>query len=631
MDQVIQILWEVPRLTGGNLCFRSHRPERLDTRFTTRNSSIFAMGFKKNTSNYIEKTRTTSVSPVRERVISPPKHEEITSRVISDDMEISDSSDESIMSDRSIMELQELEEKSPSIPDENPLDGKDDSPEGVARRSLDGENILLHGPGGSGKSHLAKQIIELFNNDTILYKGRRVRYQVLTYVKEQANTFGYGAKNIHNFFGFVPRGEDTVVNLDKYLPNYIKRMKLQNVDIYNMPDYRLVLAYLRSGKAGLDDFAKINGDLLANLIETDILIIDEISNVGRKMFQLMDQTLKKYRNSENPFGGVRLLLVGDMLQTSPVKDDYAFNCSLWKSLKLTPIIFRKIYRFTDVSWSDLLLRMRRGHHTTEDLDYVESLMKNNHKDEGMKICTTRKEVREFNTMKVNSLPGDGIRVRSVDSVFNLTNDARKLASEQDTAWTISKYSDDMSTDDVILLKVGMKVMVLVNNKELRIANGDTGVVMEFKFSFVNEKKVLTHIVVELFNKRIVSIGRFTATKLISGNSKEYNRVQFPLRAAYAATTQKVQGKTQDFITLDYNKRCAAGIAYVGFSRARSPQNIKLLSFDRGCIRCDKNARQYVAEIEDWEGQGFTNEVESYDDYNDYEGEEHEPDFSGSFI
>ena len=135
-------------------------------------------------------------------------------------MEISDSSDESIMSDRSIMELQELEEKSPSIPDENPLDGKDDSPEGVARRSLDGENILLHGPGGSGKSHLAKQIIELFNNDTILYKGRRVRYQVLTYVKEQANTFGYGAKNIHNFFGFVPRGEDTVVNLDKYLPNY---------------------------------------------------------------------------------------------------------------------------------------------------------------------------------------------------------------------------------------------------------------------------------------------------------------------------------------------------------------------------------------------------------------------------
>lgn len=489
----------------------------------------------------------------------------------------------------------------------------------VSNQLLNGTNLLFHGPGGSGKTHLGKQVI-----DHLRAQDKTVG--IVVYGKQQANMFGMGAMNIHQFFGFIPHksnnGENDV-KLDKPTQGYMTYMK---PDADGKKSYRRMLRMMKEHRFGNSDFITSLTDILDRIINTDVLVIDEVSAVGVKIFQLMDRCARKYREVEDkPFGGMRILLIGDMLQTAPVKDSYPFQCKLWDELALSIYVFKDIYRFVDKEWAKLLLRMRRGASTQADLDIIkdmvgkEPVIKSD--VQRMKVCVTRKEVTEHNNAEVRKLFGEGYKIASKDRVYKVVGDTRTEINDDDRVKSyITRYNEDLNLEKELLLKVGARIMVIKNDSKTNIANGQVGTILGFVLSTVNDKKVVTAITVLLDRSAgPIDIEKATVSMQFYSGTLEIERKQFPLRAAYAATTQKIQGETQDYTELDYGKKWAGpGTAYVGFSRAREQCNIRLVAFNPSCITTSKIAIMFTAEIEDWKGEA-ENADEQYEiHYEEYE-------------
>lgn len=498
---------------------------------------------------------------------------------------------------------------------------------------LAGRNCLLHGPGGSGKSQITKDLLpnlkekvgkikssghEAYMKDKLGKKGSRgrevyMKVQVLTYVKEQARTFGMGATNIHDFMGFgVPR------LVTDPIPSALETSlaAMQGISGNSKVNYYELLDELESNA----HTAKKNEraiQLLKNILFTQILIIDEISNVGSKIFTKMDQYLKRFRQDPRPFGGITVMFIGDMLQTAPVKDIYAFATPIWEALKLKVYLFKTIHRFEDKSWAQLLLRLRAGTHTQTDIEYIMSLKSNVNEIGGMKICSTRKEMHEYNYQKVKEIPGKGYSIAAIDSVSDCKNRTFiHIENEVRRNRLIEEYGGEMPIDKDLVLKVGAQVMFLVNKRK-EYSNGERGVVVSFTKM---EGQPISAIVVKSESGEEYTVVKQVCTKFFLGGDIQIERRQFPIRPAYAATTQKVQGKTENFITLDYGKAfVGAGVAYVGLSRARSPLNIKLIEFNPRCVKQDASALAYVKLLEGWE-QTATGEV-TYD----YEIDNHQED------
>lgn len=473
----------------------------------------------------------------------------------------------------------------------------------ISNHLVNGKHVLLHGPGGSGKTCLGKKVIS-----NLRTQGKNVGITI--YGKQQANMFGMGAMNIHYFFGFVPHksnnGENDV-KLDTATQKYLTYMR---PDANGDKSYRRMLRMLKEKKFGDSTFITMITDILDRIINTDVLVVDEVSAVGVKIFQLMDRCARKYREvDDKPFGGMSVLLIGDMLQTAPVKDLYPFQCRLWDELALSIYIFKEIYRFKDKEWAKLLLRMRRGANTPADISIIrdmvgkEPVMKSD--TLRMKVCVTRKEVTEHNNAEVRKLFGEGYRIASSDRVYRVAGDTRtQINDDEQVKSYINQYNEDLNLEKELLLKVGARIMIIKNDSKTNIANGQVGTILGFVMETVKDRKMISKITV-LLDKTSgpIDIEKTTVNMLFNRSTLEIERKQFPLRAAYAATTQKIQGETQDYTELDYGKSWAGpGTAYVGFSRAREQCNIRLVGFNSSCITTSKIAMMFTSDIEDWKSE-----------------------------
>jgi hypothetical protein len=128
---------------------------------------------------------------------------------------------------------------------------------------------------------------------------------------------------------------------------------------------------------------RIRQDRRKVLIELDLLVIDEISMVRADLLDAVDYTLRRIRKSSEPFGGVQVLVIGDLFQLSPVvKSDewnilahfydspFFFDSHVWKRLDHLTIKLEKIYRQEDSLFVNVLNRIRNGEATKEDIDKI---------------------------------------------------------------------------------------------------------------------------------------------------------------------------------------------------------------------------------------------------------------------
>jgi len=307
----------------------------------------------------------------------------------------------------------------------------------------------------------------------------------------------------------------------------------------------------------------------------DLLVIDEISMVRADILDSVDEVLRKYRNRTKPFGGVQLLMIGDLHQLTPVvKDDewdilknyyqsvYFFDSLALKNSNPISIELKEIFRQSDTYFINLLNKVRDNDIDARAIAEINARHIPGFKpgdDEGYITLTTHNaHAYEMNQAKLKEL--------KTDSHFFAA----------DITGEFSPY--DFPTESKLELKTGAQVMFIKNDPspEKRYYNGKIGKItrIEEDTVFVKCPDEYAEIEVTKLEWEHIKYSLNDATKEISEEIVG-SFTQIPLKLAWAITIHKSQGLTFDKVIIDANAAFAFGQVYVALSRCRTFEGIVL--------------------------------------------------------
>lgn len=313
-----------------------------------------------------------------------------------------------------------------------------------------------------------------------------------------------------------------------------------------------------------------------NIIRSiDLLVIDEISMVRADLLDSVDAVLRKFRDRSKPFGGVQLLMIGDLQQLPPVvKDDewqmlhkyydtpYFFSSQALKQTEYCTIELKKVYRQNDGAFLELLNRIRENHCDRQVLEalnrrYIPNFEPD--KEEGyIRLVTHNYQAQRINDHELEELPGRSYAFRAkIDGKF-------------------PEYS--YPTDEVLELKRGAQVMFVKNDTsgEHRYYNGMIGEVMAVSANGIEvcskESDAVFLLQEEEWTnaKYVLDEETKEITEDIEGTFRQY-----PLKLAWAITIHKSQGLTFEHAVIDASASFAHGQAYVALSRCKTLEGMVL--------------------------------------------------------
>lgn len=418
-----------------------------------------------------------------------------------------------------------------------------------------GESVFITGKAGTGKTFLLKHIVKALRGEKLL--------AVLAPTGVAAENAG--GFTMHSFLRLP---------LTPYFPNYKKR------DLY-----------------------QIDVSTVEVLKQLDMIIIDEISMVRCDMLDAADNILRHYRKNDLPFGGVQLVMFGDIFQLMPVanEDDWAVLQEYYQSpyFFCSKVLGELHYRVVELS---------QNHRQETDKPFIELL---NHIREA-KI--TKKDVSFLNTryFKDCSAPDEVVRLMTHNYKAKRYNQNKLDGISGELHTYKAKYNDwyeKFPADLRLELKEGARVMFIRNDNDGNFVNGSMGWVQECEYDYILVKKDDGRVIkvrkarweryeyeVDKKNKTIVSYvaGDFT---------------QFPLKLAWAVTIHKSQGLTFDNVVIDAERAFTYGQIYVALSRCRTFEGVLLLSrIYSQTIVADKMVKAYMEAI-DKDGFVATLEIE----------------------
>ena len=453
--------------------------------------------------------------------------------------------------------------------------------------------IFLTGKAGAGKSTLVREIQRLSKK-----RGKGVVIAAPTGVAA-LNAKG---KTLHATFGF-PIG------------------LLAQID---MADHVAKMAKSPTGRGKL-------GVLKA----MDLMIVDEISMVSADMVDAMDRMLRLARGEmSKPFGGAKILMVGDPAQLPPVSfddpvaadymrenylSDWFFDANVWAANPFEKFTLTEVFRQSDPEFIDALNAIRDGSVTQADVDYFNDLARKNADTEQTKnaprLVPTNSQAEEINSRELEALEGTPV---------TFTGEFKGPGAEG----FFEKIGGPLPAKDSVF-KVGEPVMFVKNDdsdqrakagaqsKDQRWVNGTVGVIVGFKRTEDGKKAII----VEVDGKKLTvatatwekigySLNRRatdekTQSEVIT-TEVEATYEQVPLKPAWAITIHKSQGQTYDAAVVDYTRKqveggrerggaFAPGQTYVALSRLRSPEGLKLeVPLKISDFKVDRRVQQFLS-------------------------------------
>jgi len=303
------------------------------------------------------------------------------------------------------------------------------------------------------------------------------------------------------------------------------------------------------------------------------IVIDEISMVRADLLDCVDQFLRMVRRRKDaPFGGVKMIFIGDLYQLPPVvtsaereifsghyESPYFFSSKVFPQIQLELVELEKIYRQKDEKFIKILNSIRNNSVTQQEISTLNSRydpLFEPKDDFYIYLTAVNAKAAEINLTKLSALRG---REYSFEGEISGEFDKGALPAEPD-----------------LKLKIGAQVMLLNNDNMGRWINGTIGKVAEIEDDCI---------LVELPNGETEDVGRNTwdlfkytlDSKTNELSTQEIGSfTQFPLKLAWAITIHKSQGKTFDRLIFDLSRGMfATGQAYVALSRCRSMEGIVL--------------------------------------------------------
>ena len=345
------------------------------------------------------------------------------------------------------------------------------------------------------------------------------------------------------------------------------------------------------------DFSREKRKIIASI---DLLIIDEISMVRADLLDAIDAVLRRFRDHNLPFGGVQLLLIGDLAQLTPVvtpEDErllkpyydtpYFFGSKALQQIDYVTIQLEHVYRQQDESFIKILNEVRNGHPSAEALAQLNSRAILNsqfsilNSQLAIRLTTHNHLANYYNESELQKLPG------------------RSYSYRAEIKGTFPDYS--YPTAETLELKVGAQVMFVKNDPsgEHLYYNGRIGRVME-----ASEKHLTVYCEGDANAIEVEPLEwentRYTLNEVTREIESEVQGTfkQLPLRLAWAITIHKSQGLTFDHAIIDANQSFAPGQVYVALSRCRTLEGLTLATpLEARSIINDQRVDSYIAQQE----------------------------------
>ena len=283
---------------------------------------------------------------------------------------------------------------------------------------LRGDNVMLTGPAGAGKSYLLNRFID---------KARKKRKKVVVTATTGLAAAHLNGQTIHSWSG---------IGLGK---------KLHEDYIYMMSETKK--------KA---------------IRKTDILIIDEVSMMHDYNLDMVDQAMRIIRESDKPMGGIQTILCGDFFQLPPVSSSgngrFITESATWKRLDLSICYLEEQYRAEDLRLQAILNALRAGNLKQVHLDQLLSRTRQRASDGVTRLHTTNADVDELNQRELAATPGDS-------HFYMRTSRGRWEA--------IVSLQRNVLAPELLELKLGVIVMAVKNDPAGRYHNGSIGNVIDF--------------------------------------------------------------------------------------------------------------------------------------------------------
>lgn len=320
---------------------------------------------------------------------------------------------------------------------------------------------------------------------------------------------------------------------------------------------------------------RINKSKLELIRHLQLLIIDEVSMVRADLMDHIDVELRRIRRNSKPFGGVQLLMIGDLQQLPPIahggedellrqyyKTLYFFSSSALKSMKYSCIELKNVYRQTDRHFIDILNHARDCTLTSQDISdlnarYIPGFSPKP-EDGYIRLMTHNRQVDYVNETELEKLDSKPYTfVAAVSGTFP---------------------EESYPTADSLTLKKGAQVMFIKNDPERRFINGTLGEVKSIDKNSIAVRLAESGTVIDVEPMEWQNIRYQFDEESKEISSKQIGRFkQYPLKAAWAITVHKSQGLTFDKAIIDVHAAFSPGQAYVALSRCRTLDGLVLSS------------------------------------------------------
>jgi len=394
-------------------------------------------------------------------------------------------------------------------------------------------NVFLTGEAGTGKSYLLGQFLE--------GKGTK-RYPVVA--STGAAAILVGGRTFHSFFG---------------------------------------LGILEGGVESTISRALRSRKLIDRLIQADCVVIDEVSMLSGTVLETAERIARKARDNDAPWGGLRIIAVGDFAQLPPVDDsvsgkEWGFLHDVWQRSQFIPILLKTVVRTHDMEYLKLLQSIRNGDVNSDVEEYMNSKVINNTDDfEGTRLYPHRASVDAYNLKKLDELKG---------KLWEFT-----------TAYTGKESYIDIlrkkaPIPEKILLKKGALIMIRKNDTshkepQMIYVNGSLGHVHRISEDTLE---------IDLLTGRRIKLSKQSFDMLNGDGDVIAQAYNFPVNLSWASTIHKAQGATIDRVLVQLQSLWEPGQAYVALSRTRSGDNLFLESWSAGSIIVEPMEQQFYERL-----------------------------------
>lgn len=392
------------------------------------------------------------------------------------------------------------------------------------------ENVFLTGGAGSGKSYLIKYFMQdKINPQTFPLLASTGAAAVLI-----------GGRTFHSFFG---------------------------------------LGIMEGGAEATWTRLATDNRVLARIRKVDGVIIDEISMIPGVAFEIAERLARKAKGKDLPWGGLRIICVGDFAQLPPVtqtKDrDWCFLNPTWEQTQFSHHILKINKRVESDDFLEILKWIRWGRVNNDVIQFLNQHIKeHDENDLGTRLFPRRQQAEDFNNKKLKEIPKDEIEIHTI------------YMGEEKFIQALKKNSP---LPETLKIKEGCRVMLIQNDPQRKWVNGSQGKIISYS---------VMEIKIKLDSGRTVKVEKNSFSLQDPEGNVKASALNFPLVLSYATTIHKSQGATLDKIWVDLRSLWEPGQAYVALSRLRSADGLNLIGWSPSSIKIDPAVFNFYKQIVD---------------------------------